>query len=297
MRSAQFASSPRSWLTSSTVSGVDASRRSAPTLARDVEVVVGLVEQQDVGRAPQQGLKHQPLLLASGQGANLAPAAALVAHPERGHAAGIPHHLGVIAARVAPFGQRRRVPHLDGLVVAFHHRQFGTIQPGRGGLHPGRGDRDQQVADWEAPVTRPVSSWLDATPAESGAAATPLASSEPGPWKAAAPPRPAAPGGVLRIPPTNCLITPRPPLMAIVPDWGEMSPAMSLISVVLPAPFGPTRAACPSRPGTTRRRAAPCRWEGRGPGVPHRRDPRWSFSQMRSFGCWLTVTWLPPADR
>jgi len=118
-----------------------------PALARDVEVVVGLVEQQDLGRAAQQGLKHQPLLLAAGQGANLAPAAALVAHPERGHAAGIPHHLGVIAARVAPLGQRRRVPHLGGLVVALHHHQLSGIQPGRGSLHPGRRDRDQQVAD------------------------------------------------------------------------------------------------------------------------------------------------------
>jgi hypothetical protein len=43
--------------------------------------------------------------------------------------------------------------------------------------------------------------------------------------------------------PMNWRMTPRPPLVATVPDWGCRSPATIRSSVVLPAPFGPTRAA------------------------------------------------------
>ena len=43
--------------------------------------------------------------------------------------------------------------------------------------------------------------------------------------------------------PMNWRMTPSPPVAVTVPDCGWRSPATSRSSVVLPAPFGPTRAA------------------------------------------------------
>src|SRR5262245_64803494 len=40
----------------------------------------------------------------------------------------------------------------------------------------------------------------------------------------------------------NWRITPSPPLVVTVPDFGTTSPAIIRTSVVLPAPFGPTSA-------------------------------------------------------
>ncbi len=42
--------------------------------------------------------------------------------------------------------------------------------------------------------------------------------------------------------PTNCRITPRPPLLTTAPDVGARSPAAIRSNVVLPAPLAPTRA-------------------------------------------------------
>ena len=56
------------------------------------------------------------------------------------------------------------------------------------------------------------------------------------------------------MPPMNWRMTPSPPLAVTVPDCGAWSPAMSRISVVLPAPFGPTSAA--TEPSPTRNEAS-----------------------------------------
>src|SRR5262249_62134036 len=58
-----------------------------PELARDVQGVVRLVQQQHLGLVTQQRLEQQPLLLAAGQAPYLAPAAALVRDAQRGGAA------------------------------------------------------------------------------------------------------------------------------------------------------------------------------------------------------------------
>ena len=69
------------------------------------------------------------------------------------------------------------------------------------------------------------------------------------------PPMLCSPGGTTpRIPPINCRITPSPPLVVTVPDCGGISPAMSLIKVVFPEPFGPTSAA--TVPSPTRNEAS-----------------------------------------
>jgi hypothetical protein len=56
-------------------------------------------------------------------------------------------HLGVVAAGVAPLGQRGGVLQLRGLVVALHHHQLGRVQPVRGLADPQRRDGQQQVPD------------------------------------------------------------------------------------------------------------------------------------------------------
>src|ERR1035438_2819089 len=61
--------------------------------------------------------------------------------------------LGLVAARLSPFGQGGRVAKLGALVVPRHHDQLSRVEPGRGFPHPRRGDRKQQVADLWRHVT------------------------------------------------------------------------------------------------------------------------------------------------
>src|SRR5262249_54260407 len=138
----------------------------------------------------------------------------------------------------------------------------GGVQPGGGCLHSGRCHREQQVTDGRIAghaagvelagllARRVPLRWnhADSTSARArgaGGAARGSRRATGGRGGASwTPPPSRLPGRAApRIPPTNCLITPRPPLTATVPDCGARSPAMSRISVVLPAPFGPTRAA------------------------------------------------------
>lgn len=58
-----------------------------------------------------------------------------------------------------------------------------------------------------------------------------------------------------RTEPTNCGITPSPPLTDTVPPCGWSSPDRSRSSVVFPAPFAPTRAT--TAPSATRNEASP----------------------------------------
>ena len=117
-----------------------------PALGRHVEVVVRLVEQQHLVRAAEQRLQHEPLLLAAGQRAHLAPLRPLVRHAEGGHRADVPQRLGVVAADVAPVGERLGVAHLDPLVVVLHHRQLGRVERLGGGPDRLRRNGKQQVA-------------------------------------------------------------------------------------------------------------------------------------------------------
>jgi hypothetical protein len=115
-----------------------------PQLARHVQVVVRLVEQQHLVRPAQQRLEGEPLLLAAGQRAQPAILGPLVGHAERGHRAGVPQHLRVVPAGVAPVGKRLRVAHLGRLVVVvLHHRQLGRVERGSGLLDPRRRHPEQ----------------------------------------------------------------------------------------------------------------------------------------------------------
>ena len=80
------------------------------SVSRDVEEVVGLVEQQDVGIGTQQRFEREPLLLAARQLAHEPVTGDLHRLAERLRRAVVPQHFGVVAADVSPGGERIRVP-------------------------------------------------------------------------------------------------------------------------------------------------------------------------------------------
>jgi len=116
-----------------------------PALARHVQEVVRLVEQQDLLGPAQQGLERQPLLLATGQGRQESVLAPVVRHAQRGRGADVPQDLGVIPARVAPVRERLRVRHLSIGVLALHHGQLGQLEGPPGGSDQRRREVQQQV--------------------------------------------------------------------------------------------------------------------------------------------------------
>ena len=118
-----------------------------PDLAGHVEVVVGLVEQQHLVRAAEQELQDQPLLLAAGQGAQVAVLRPVVRHAQRGHRAHVPDDLDVVATGVGELRERLGVGHLRLLVVGLHQRQLAAVDLGRCLADPRRRDAEQQVGD------------------------------------------------------------------------------------------------------------------------------------------------------
>jgi hypothetical protein len=98
-----------------------------PDLAGYVEEVVGLIQQQHFVGAAEQELQHQPLLLAAGQGPQLA-------------VLGLPAGVGVLRERLG-------VGHLGLLVIGLHQRDLESVHLGRCGPDPRRGDAAQQVRD------------------------------------------------------------------------------------------------------------------------------------------------------
>ena len=116
-----------------------------PALSRHVEVVVGFVEQQHLVRAAQQHFQGQALLLAAGQRRELAVLAILEGQPDRGHRHRVPQHLDVVAARVAPVGQRVGVVELGALVLALHQHELRGLETLPGVLDPRRGEPDQEL--------------------------------------------------------------------------------------------------------------------------------------------------------
>ena len=102
-----------------------------PALARHVEVVVRLVQQQHLVRPAQQRLQREPLLLAAGQRAHHPVLGPLERDAERGDGDGVPADLGVVAAGVAPGRERGRVPQLGRLVLGLGQRPLGRLQLAR----------------------------------------------------------------------------------------------------------------------------------------------------------------------
>ena len=144
-RVAVLASSSRSWLMNRIVLGDSRILALEPDLAGYVEEVVRLVEQQHLVRPGEEVLQHQPLLLTTAERGQVAVLRLLVADAERGGAAGVPHHLDLVAAGVGELGQRRRVGHLRRLVVDVHQLQLEPVDLRSRGPDPRWRDREEEV--------------------------------------------------------------------------------------------------------------------------------------------------------
>ena len=113
-----------------------------PPLGRDVEEVVGFVEYQHVVLAAEERLERESLLLATAERRERTIRDVPEVGVERSPGALVPEHLGVVAAGVAPLGERRRVAHRIGGGVG-----VGGVESQRGAADAFRRDRDEQVAD------------------------------------------------------------------------------------------------------------------------------------------------------
>ena len=116
-----------------------------PSLGGDVEEVVGLVEQQHVIGAAQEHLQREPLLLTARERRDRPIADLREIHAERLGEAGVPEHLGVVSARVAPAAQRLRVLQRSIRVArALRDDALGIGELGGGLAERGCGKRDEE---------------------------------------------------------------------------------------------------------------------------------------------------------
>ena len=102
-----------------------------PDLARHVEEVVGLVEQQHLVGTLEEVLQHEPLLLTAterGQGAVLRT---VVGQAEAADRTDVPDDLEVVATGVGVLRQRFGVADLGLLVVGLHQRQLPAFDRSR----------------------------------------------------------------------------------------------------------------------------------------------------------------------
>ena len=120
--------------------------RLQPALARDVEVVVRFVQEQQLVGAGEESLKDQPLLLSAGEAGRRAVLGAVEGQAKGRHANLVPDGLDVVAAGVAPVHDGLGVAHLGGFVVVLQHREFGFVHGAGGRGQFRRRGRHQQVA-------------------------------------------------------------------------------------------------------------------------------------------------------
>ena len=118
-----------------------------PPLAGDVEVVVRLIEQEDVVRAPQQRLEHEALLLAAREGGEVAKPRPLERQPQRGDGALVPYRLVLVASGVRVVGERGRVPQLCPKVVVLDDPRLGRVEFEGCLADAARRDLDEQLVD------------------------------------------------------------------------------------------------------------------------------------------------------
>lgn len=117
-----------------------------PALAGYVEVVVRLVQEQHLFAAAQQRLQHEPLLLTTGERADLPELRLVVRHSERGHGAHVPQGLELVAVHLGPVRQGLRVGELGRLVVDGHDAVLGLVDLGGDLADAGRCDRHEQIS-------------------------------------------------------------------------------------------------------------------------------------------------------
>ena len=123
-----------------------------PDLARHVEEVVGLVEQEHLVGPGEEVLQHQPLLLTAAERGQVAVLRPVVGHPQRGRAAGVPDDLDLVAPGVGELGERAGVRELGGLVVGLHQQQLQPLDLGGRGTHPRGCHREQHLGHGRRPL-------------------------------------------------------------------------------------------------------------------------------------------------
>ena len=126
-----------------------------PALARDVQEVVGLVEEQDGGVAPEQRLERQPLLLAARAGGHPSRADRLVGLAQHLGGDRVPEDLELVAADLGPVADGLGVGHGGAGVVGLG--EVVGLGLGQPGVDPLRGDgseRRQQLVDRRAVADR-----------------------------------------------------------------------------------------------------------------------------------------------
>ena len=127
--------------------GAGAQRRLEPLLARHVEVVVRLVEQEDVSIRPQQHLDGEPLLLAARQRGQrtVAGNGDRLAHGDG--AARVPQDLGIPATGITPGRVGTSESHARAIAGLRLRGRLGAGQLGGGSLQAARREVEQHVAD------------------------------------------------------------------------------------------------------------------------------------------------------
>ncbi len=149
MRFTPAESRSRSCEITRTVFLVRRSCSSSSRLGRDVEEVVGLVQQQDVRFGAQQDVEQQALALAAAE-RDRGPLGKLgKAPPDDPPAGGIPLPLELIAAQLRPFPDRLPKLHA-GLLGTRGERLLGTVHPLADLAHRARRQLEQQFTDASA---------------------------------------------------------------------------------------------------------------------------------------------------
>ncbi len=116
-----------------------------PQLARHVQVIVRLVEQEHLVAAAQQRLQRQALLFPAGQRAHLAPPRRIESDAQGRRTTLIPDHLHRVAAGVDVAGQRSGIPQLGGLVIDVHQGELGGLEIAHRQAQRRWGHRDEEL--------------------------------------------------------------------------------------------------------------------------------------------------------
>ncbi|SHU01250.1 Uncharacterised protein [Mycobacteroides abscessus subsp. abscessus] len=118
-----------------------------PTFGRDIQIVVGFIQQQDLVGPAQQRFQNQSLLLTAGKCVDAAKSGQLIRNSERGCGVYVALSLEFVAANVGPVRQRLCVLDLVLLTVALHECQLRAVEM-LGGPPDAIGCyRQQQIAD------------------------------------------------------------------------------------------------------------------------------------------------------
>ena len=118
-----------------------------PAFGRDIQIVVGLVQQQDLVRTVQQGFEHQTFLLPARQRVDPAKSGQLERNSQGCGGMYVTFGLEFIPAHIGPVGQRLRIRELVAFAVTLHERQLGAVQTFGGHPDAIRCHRQQQIAD------------------------------------------------------------------------------------------------------------------------------------------------------